>query len=149
MRSMLNFSGFQVSHSYLPVTSYDGAAMEVLKNGECLTMLLYHGLSRKATGGPAVTFTSSASMDQYCCGSKLVISRSRSITSRRATDCTCPADSPRRLRAQDTKGLGSYPISLSTARHRRGVFQLDSMHTGTIRGTGNLSRMHYMREPGA
>ena len=43
------------------------------------------------------TRSSCASMDQYSWGTKALISCSRSTTSRVATDCTRPADSPRRI----------------------------------------------------
>jgi hypothetical protein len=41
-----------------------------------------------------------ACSDQYSTATKAAISRSRSVTSRTATDCTRPAESPRRIFSQ-------------------------------------------------
>jgi hypothetical protein len=51
--------------------------------------------TRAANGGGALPSTC-ASMVQYSSGRKALISASRSTTRRTATDCTRPADSPRR-----------------------------------------------------
>ena len=40
--------------------------------------------------------------DQYSTGTKAATSRSRSVMSRTATDCTRPADSPRRIFSQSS-----------------------------------------------
>ena len=52
--------------------------------------------------GPAAPAAgaSSAVIDQYSSGLNALISRSRSTMIRRATDCTRPADSPRRTFSQ-------------------------------------------------
>ena len=51
--------------------------------------------TRAANGGGALPSTWAA-MVQYSSGRKALISASRSTTSRTATDCTRPADNPRR-----------------------------------------------------
>ena len=58
----------------------------------------------------------SAKTSQYSSGSKARISRSRSTTSRTATDCTRPADNPRATFAQSS-GETSKPTTRS--RNRR------------------------------
>src|SRR5262249_33855312 len=70
--------------------------------GELLAHLLPVGSARRATkigGWPA---SSRGSTVQYSSGTKARISRSRSTMMRTATDCTRPADNPRRTFCQSS-----------------------------------------------
>ena len=55
-----------------------------------------------AVNGGGVAPSTCTSTDQYSCGRKAVISASRSAMSRTATDCTRPADRPRRTFVHST-----------------------------------------------
>jgi len=61
---------------------------------------LSSNLMRRASNGGGVSPSSNAASVQYSSGLNAWISRSRSTTIRRATDCTRPADRPRRTFSQ-------------------------------------------------
>ena len=84
--------------------------------------------------------SSLAFRDQYSLASNARISRSRSQMILRATDCTLPADKPRRTLSHNS-GLSLYPISRSRIRR---VCWASTRFRSISRGFSNAARIAFL-----